>query len=122
MEVLEEVEQTKYPNVRMSYNSYNNGFKKDLLMKKKATSVKIGNSVGFILPAEWRHENNVEAGDVLMVTQTPLGALLIEKVEKANQAQAFDELFNFVGTLPDIPWTREDSKEADREYWSQDYE
>lgn len=106
----------------ISHNSYDKLMLKERPMKKKVKVIRTGNSYAVTLPSEWIRENGIEAGDEILRDTTPAGELVFTKAVSEGQAKGISELIGYVEGLPKVPWLRPDTKEADREYWSRDYD
>lgn len=91
-------------------------------MNATVSVIKTGNSAAVVLPAEWRRRNAIEVGDVLVCSADVEGRIVFEKPAQTSNESALRRLYGLVDSLPDVPWTRGDSKEDDRNLLAERYD
>ncbi len=90
-------------------------------MQTTSTVFKTGNSAAIALPAAWRKRHGVCVGDKLRMDALDDGRIVLEKHCEASRSQAIAAFLSQESELPDIPWTRGDSKKDDRALLAERY-
>ena len=85
------------------------------------TVAKNGNSATVTLPAQWRKGCGIDFGDELEFHATDDGRISFRKREVADDVDLFERFEDLIESMPDIPWTRGDSSEDDRELLAERY-
>ena len=85
------------------------------------TVAKNGNSATVTLPAQWRKGCGIDFGDELEFHATDDGRISFRKREARDNGDLFEQFAGLMESMPDIPWTRGDSPEDDRELLGERY-
>lgn len=91
-------------------------------MNTTVSVIKTGNSAAVVLPAGWRRQNAVEVGDLLVCSADAEGRIIFEKPQQKENDMALQHLYGLIDALPNVPWTRGDSKKDDRELLAERYD
>ena len=85
------------------------------------TVAKNGNSATVTRPAQWRKGCGIDFGDELEFHATDDGRISFRKREAAGNGDLFEQFEGLIESMPDVPWTRGDSPEDDRELLGERY-
>lgn len=83
-------------------------------MHTTSTVFKTSNGAAVALPAAWCKRHDVRAGDKLRMNAFEDGRIVLKKPSEASRPQAITAFLAQENELPDVPWTRGDSKDDDR--------